>query len=132
MTSRFATLILLAASAACGSSPAGGGNPPPPPPPPAGPPVSTITIGDNTYGSPNLSVAAGTTVRWENAGLVAHTATSSSGLWDSGNLTAGYTSGGYMYTGGSYQRSFSTPGTYPYYCTYHGAQGMQGTITVTP
>lgn len=131
MTSRFAMLIVVATVACGGSSPTGGGNPPPPPPP-AGGPASTITIGDNAYGSANVSVVAGTTVRWENGGLVAHTATSSGGVWDSGNLTPGYTQGGYFYTGGSYQRSFNTPGTYPYSCTYHAAQGMQGTITVTP
>jgi plastocyanin len=77
-------------------------------------------------------VAAGTTVRWENGGLAAHTATSNTGVWDSGNLTPAYMSGGYLYTGGAYQRAFATPGTYPYHCNYHSGQGMQGTITVTP
>jgi copper binding plastocyanin/azurin family protein len=33
---------------------------------------------------------------------------------------------------GSYSRTFSTPGTYQYHCTFHTAQGMTGTITVTP
>lgn len=126
MSSRFAILTLVLASVACGSSPTSGG------PPPPGGSVTTIPIGDNSYGSANLSVVAGTPVRWENGGLTAHTATSSTGLWDSGTLTASYTSGGYTYTGGSYQRTFTTPGTYAYYCAYHGAQGMQGTITVTP
>lgn len=130
MTSRFAILTLVLASVACGSSPSGSNNQSPPPPP--GGSVTTVMIGDNSFGSGNLSITAGTAVKWENGGLNAHTATSSSGAWDSGTLTASYMAGGYTYTGGSYQRTFSTPGTYPYHCTYHSAVGMQGTITVTP
>jgi len=130
MTSRFGFLLILLAGAACGGSSPSGTNPPPPPPPPAGPPVFTVTIGDNNFGSGNLTVAAGTIVKWENGGLVPHSSTSNTGVWDSGSLSAGFTAGGYFYTGGACQRSFSTAGTYPYHCNFHAA--MQGTITVTP
>jgi plastocyanin len=34
--------------------------------------------------------------------------------------------------GQTYQRTFNTAGTYTYHCSFHGAQGMTGTITVTP
>jgi hypothetical protein len=58
--------------------------------------------------SANLTVSARTTIRWENGGLASLTATSNTGLWDSGNLTPAYMAGGYLYSGGAYQRSFAT------------------------
>ena len=46
-----------------------------------------------------------------------HSTTSTTGLWDSGLYNAGYT----------YTRTFSSAGSFPYYCTYHG---FTGSITV--
>lgn len=56
---------------------------------------------------------------------VPHTSTSGtcctpSGLWDSGLMTTG-----------SFSRQFTTPGTFPYYCTVHGAM-MTGMVVVNP
>jgi plastocyanin len=42
------------------------------------------------------------------------------GLWDSGLLTSG-----------SFSRQFAQTGTFPYYCTVHGAM-MTGTVVVNP
>jgi plastocyanin len=57
-------------------------------------------------------------VKWTNNDAIAHTVTSNTGAFDSGNMAAGAT---YSYT-------FSTAGTYNYHCTYHS--GMTGTVMV--
>ena len=69
----------------------------------------------------NLTVKVGKTVTWVNKDTVTHTVTSDgSSLFDSG----------FMPTGATFQFSFTTAGTYPYYCTVHPF--MKGTIVVTP
>jgi plastocyanin len=71
--------------------------------------------------SPNPAVVAvGSTVMWMNGDSVAHTATSSTGTWDSGPIAPG----------GSFSRVFSERGTFPYFCTIHGAASMSGTVVV--
>jgi plastocyanin len=47
-------------------------------------------------------------------------------------LPAGATpwSSGDLYTGQTWQHTFTTPGTYLYFCRYHAAEGMLGTIAV--
>ncbi len=76
----------------------------------------------NGYAPANLVVVLGVnnTVLWVNNDRVAHTVSSSSSSqpFNSGNLDPGKT---YTYT-------FTKPGTYQYYCIYHG--WMYGTITV--
>jgi len=92
----------------------------------------------------SLTVTAGTTVKWTNTGRAHHTSTSDATpqpTWNSGAvLPAGmgtcdpndpYCTPGTT-PAGTYQRTFSTAGTYQYHCELHGAQGMTGTITVTP
>ena len=69
----------------------------------------------------NLTVTVGKTVTWVNKDTVTHTVTSDgSNLFDSG----------FMPTGATFQFTFTTVGTYPYYCTVHPY--MKGTIVVTP
>ncbi len=137
-------------AAACGgsSSTSLGNNPPPPPPPPP-PPTASVSMTDNSGLSPyafspaNLSVKVGTTVIWTNNGKATHTSTSDAtpAVWTSGTVApAGSTSCApndpYCTPGttppGTFQQTFSTAGTYSYHCENHGAQGMTGTITVTP
>ena len=67
-----------------------------------------------------LTVAAGTTVVWTNLDPVQHTVTDINQLWDSGLFDPA----------ASYSMTFSTPGTYTYYCIPHPT--MIGTIEVTP
>ncbi len=69
-----------------------------------------------------LTITAGTTVTWTNHGMMTHTVTSASALFDSGDLVAGAT----------FTHTFATPGTYTYYCKYHGTatSGMMGTVIV--
>ena len=65
-----------------------------------------------------IEVTVGTTVQWTNGDLVAHTVTSDSPLFDSGNLQNKQT----------FAWTFDTAGTYAYHCTIH--PNMVATITV--
>jgi plastocyanin len=83
-------------------------------------PMGATGLGLGGY-SPNPAVVTpGSTVMWMNADSVAHTATSSTGVWDSGSIAPG----------GSFSRVFVERGTFPYFCTIHGAAAMSGTVVV--
>ena len=78
----------------------------------------TVTVGNNFFSPADLSVATGTTVTWSwAAGAVEHNVT-----FDDGQHSATQSSG-------SFPRTFSAAGTYPYHCTIHGAAVMHGTVT---
>jgi amicyanin len=57
-----------------------------------------------------LTVKVGTTITWTNKDEVPHTVTSSDKR---------FKSSGALDQGDSYSFTFTTPGTYPYYCTVH-------------
>jgi plastocyanin len=64
-------------------------------------------------------VEVGDSVTWRNAaGDPAHTATSDTGAWDSGDINPG----------GSRTITFATAGTFAYHCRYHPI--MKGTVVV--
>jgi len=129
MRSSVITLALGAAGAlllaACGgsTSPYGGGG--------GGcTPTSTkiCTTAGLQFSPATLTVAAGTTVTWENGGGGAHTVTSATGSADTYDLAL---------AAGTVSHQFMTAGTYNFYCKNHGANGtpptgMHGTITVQP
>lgn len=115
-------------SSGSGSSPYGSA-PSPMNPPTANPGAtgSAVSLMNTAYNPRNLTVRVGTQVTWTNneTSQVPHTVTSGtpnapSGTFDSGTLNPGQ----------NFQFTFSTPGTYAYYCRIHGA-AMTGTITVT-
>ena len=81
----------------------------PPPGCPAG--SAEVSIGDNFFDPANASVPVGTTVCWTNNGQVTHTATSNTGVFDSG----------FMSPGDSFSFTFNSAGSYAYHCTIHGA-----------
>ena len=79
---------------------------------------------DDMFTPGELTVPAGTTVRWNMAGRNPHTITAVDGAFASGNLNAGR----------AYEFTFAEPGSYAYYCEYHGTkngQGMFGKVIVT-
>lgn len=79
---------------------------------------------DSAFEPREAEVSVGTTVVWTNVGAIAHTVTADDGSFDSGNMDSGDT----------FEYTFEEPGTYPYYCVYHGdtgGVGMAGVITVT-
>ena len=82
----------------------------------------TVSMEDNYFEQPDITVEPGTTVTWVQTGDNPHTTTSYDGLWDSGMIEGG--------SGGTFSFTFEEPGTYAYYCIPHEAQGMTGTVTV--
>lgn len=78
----------------------------------------SITIADFAFQNGDMTVSAGTTITWTNEDGAAHTVTAEGGAFDSGNLNSG----------DSFSFTFEEPGTYNYFCQYHGS--MTGTITV--
>ncbi len=77
-----------------------------------------VSIVSFSFVPPSLTVQMGDTVRWTNQDPTQHTATSDTGVWDSGLL----------WLGGSFSFTFTGSGVYGYHCTVHPY--MQGTITV--
>lgn len=68
-------------------------------------------------------IGVNNTVYWTNTDAAPHTVTSdTAGIFDSG------TSGPLINQGGTFQFTFTTPGTYPYHCTFHS--WMHGEVVV--
>ena len=107
-------IVVLSASGAT-PPPAPSPTPPPTPPPPS---PGDVSIVDFDYQPTTISITAGSTVNFVNRGAALHTVTARDGSFDSGFLAAG----------GTYQRTFTTPGTYPYFCAIH--PNMLGSILV--
>ena len=79
-----------------------------------------ITIKNFAFSPGSITVAPGTSVTVANDDSVAHTLTSTSGGFDTGNIQPGQS------------KTFTAPnraGSYPYICTIH--QYMTGTLTVS-
>jgi plastocyanin len=77
-------------------------------------------VSGNLFAPQTVTIPAGRVITWRNDDAVSHTTTAdgASPLWNSGTRTPGQT----------YQRTFSTAGTFTYHCTIHA--GMTGTIVV--
>lgn len=88
--------------------------------PPANPNALNVSIQNFAFNKSEMTIAVGTTVRWTNKDAVAHTVTSDSLVFDSGNMP----------NGAIFEYTFNTEGTFPYRCVPHPS--MQGTITVKP
>jgi plastocyanin len=81
--------------------------------------VAGASLLTNTaFGVNPLTISTGTTVKWTNSDNMSHTSTSNTGVWDSGQISAGT----------SYSYTFRSAGTYPYHCSNH--PGMAGVIIV--
>jgi plastocyanin len=86
--------------------------------------AASVRIVDSEFRPRQIKVKAGTTVTWKNEGRMAHTVTADDGSFESPTLGAGKT----------FSREFTEPGTYRYYCAFHGGKdgdGMSGTVVVT-
>jgi plastocyanin len=78
-----------------------------------------VTIVDYTYKPAQLTVAAGTTVKFTNQDSTPHTVTSKqSGAFETGSIDTGKTD----------EITLAKAGTYAYYCAFHPF--MKGTIEV--
>jgi plastocyanin len=74
-----------------------------------GPGANEVWIQGMAFSPATITVTAGTTITWTNKDAVSHTVTSNSGLFNSGNLS----------TNSTYSFTFSTAGSYSYYCAIH-------------
>ena len=93
------------------------GTPPPPP-------TVDVSVGNNSFSPPSVTIAAGTRVRWTwNAtGAIPHSVESTG--------VPSFTSSAILTGNGSvYTFTFNTPGVYTYDCAVHGA-AMSGSVTV--
>lgn len=85
---------------------------------------ATVIVVDSAYQPREIEVDPGTTVTWEQVGQLPHTVTADDGSFDSGEMGQGDT----------FSHSFPQPGSFPYYCEFHGApggQGMAGVVVVS-
>lgn len=80
--------------------------------------ATVITISDSGFSPSNVTVSAGTAVKFVNGGSTKHTASADDNSWGTGTMNAG----------GAFIRYFKTAGTFSYTCAYHA--NMKGTITV--
>ena len=84
-------------------------------------PTVTVRLRDNRFRPARITVAAGTTVIWvneEDDPELEHNVISRDYRWASSNFLPGE----------SYERTFTTPGMYRYFCDLHG--GMNGQVVV--
>ncbi len=108
------------------ATPTPGATPTPSPsttPTPAPAPMTITIVRDNgsMSFSPNpATVQVGQQIRWRNGDVIVHTATANGGVFDTGLIQPGATSG---------PVTLSSPGTVNYFCTVH--PGMVGSLTVT-
>jgi len=78
---------------------------------------TTVEIGNFTFGPQELTVKAGTTVTWTNKDHIPHTVVSPNNFRSN-----------VLDTNGTYAFTFTTPGTYKYFCSLH--PHMTGTVVV--
>ena len=90
--------------------------------PPAGAANASVSVVDYSFQPASVTINVGESVTWTHQGTATHTVTADNSSFDSGNLT----------TGKTFKQTFSQPGTYGYYCKYHGSTtgGMRGTVVV--
>jgi plastocyanin len=127
LSSIFAALALVS----CGSS---GGTEPPPPPVNTGGGGGggtgvTVTVSNNAFSPSQTTVAPGTVVTWRWDSCTGdvyggQVCTLHSVTFDDGGPSAS------ARNDGSFARTFSTAGTYTYYCSSHGRAAMSGSVTV--
>ena len=89
---------------------------------------SRVEGADRAYEPLDVTVPAGTTVRWTNEDTVAHTVTSGVSDGSSGSDDGRFDSG-FLDQGGTFTFTFDEPGVYPYFCIPH--PWMRGSVTVT-
>jgi len=128
MRIRLAIVVVFVAAAACSTKNSSVDNsqigPTPAPVISSGPtvtaniPAGASALRTAAFGTNPLVVSLGTTVVWQNNDTIAHTSTSKSTGWNSGPIAPGQ----------SFRFTFTSPGTFDYFCTIH--PDMLGTVTV--
>jgi plastocyanin len=89
--------------------------------------VATVNVIDFAFSPQMVTINEGDTVTWNNnTGVFAHNVVSDTNLFTSGALAVGPW---------TFSHTFTSVGTFPYYCASHGAPGgfgMSGTVVVQP
>jgi plastocyanin len=80
--------------------------------------TQAVKIDNFSFGPAELTVSAGTTVKWTNRDDIPHTVVSTDGVFKSRALD----------TDDSFSYKFEKPGTYAYFCSLHPK--MTGKVTV--
>jgi amicyanin len=106
-----AALVLGIAALAAVTGPATASTPP-------APEAVDVRIGNFTFEPLEVTVKAGTTITWTNRDDIPHTVVSTDKAFKSKVLD----------TDERYSFTFSTPGTFPYFCSIHPK--MTGTVVV--
>lgn len=83
-----------------------------------------VSITDGGFSPTAITIAVGTTVTWTNNSPTTQTASAQIGGTDPNFFNSGF-----LYTGQSYSRTFTTPGTVPY--RSNNAPSLTGTIIIT-
>ena len=97
-----------------------------------GPTVVEVQTTDGLMFNPSsVTIAVGGTVRWRNTGAIAHTVTSGTSSMAAANPGALFDHNP-LPPGGTFEFTFTTAGSQPYFCRFHEAMGMKGTVVVTP
>jgi len=78
----------------------------------------SVSIQDSAFAPATITLNAGDTLTWTNADSIAHTASSTAGVWNSGTLNPGR----------SFTFTFVGAGTFAYRCEIHPS--MTGTVVV--
>jgi plastocyanin len=99
--------------------------------------AAVIDLGFMSFTPALVTIHPGDAVEWRNMSVIPHTVTddpsrakkqedaglpAGAQIFDSGEIAAGQT----------YMQTFTAPGTYRYFCTYHESHGMVGTVIVAP
>ena len=85
------------------------------------PGINEVWIQGSAFTPATITVSAGTTIKWTNKDVAAHTVTNDSGeaeIFDSGSMANGAT----------FSRQFNNTGSFKYHCTFHA--GMKATVVV--
>lgn len=86
---------------------------------PSGGPV-VVELAEHFFHRSLIVAPVGTTVTWRNVGIQSHDVHARDGTFNSPLLEPG----------GTFTHTFTTPGTYMYYCAPHEGDGMTGAIEI--
>jgi plastocyanin len=96
--------------------------------------TNVVTVADNEFRPPEVTIVAGTEVVWTSTGAAPHSVTADDGSFDSHPECTGTDPSKCLGTGQAFRHTFATPGRFPYHCHVHGdagGAGMSGILVVT-
>lgn len=89
----------------------------------------TVEMYDNRYEYTEIHIPVGGTVKWVGAGRNPHNAVEADELWSTEAVFGGLE----QLEGDEATLTYNTPGTYTFFCTFHGnaeGSGMAGVLVV--